>query len=69
MPDWVEMFSMNTPLAEIFVRGTVMYLAIFAMMRIIGKREAGAHSLSDLLVIVRVAEAAAHGMARGERNH
>jgi uncharacterized membrane protein YcaP (DUF421 family) len=33
------------------------------MMRVTGKREGGAHSLSDLLVVVLVAEAAAHGMA------
>jgi uncharacterized membrane protein YcaP (DUF421 family) len=44
-----------------------MFLAIFAMMRITGKREAGAHSLTDLLVVVLVAEAAAHGMAGESR--
>ncbi|HEX6575124.1 MAG TPA: YetF domain-containing protein [Gemmatimonadaceae bacterium] len=58
-----DIFRLNTPLAEIFIRGSVMYLAIFFLMRVIGKRESGAHSLTDLLVIVLVAEAAAHGMA------
>src|SRR3712207_3334968 len=37
------------------------------MMRVTGKREAGAHSLTDLLVVVLVAEAAAHGMAGDSR--
>jgi len=67
MPDWGELFRPSAPLAEILVRGTVMFLALFAMMRVVGKREAGAHSLTDLLVVVLVAEAAAHGMAGESR--
>jgi len=67
MPDWSEVFSPSTPILEIFVRGTVMYLAIFFIMRIAGKREGGVHSLSDLLVVVLVAEAAANGMAGDAR--
>ena len=63
MTEWGEVFRPSAPIAEIFVRGTVMFLAIFAMMRVAGQREAGAHSLTDLLVVVLVAEAAAHGMA------
>ena len=63
MPEWGEIFRPSTPIAEIVVRGTVMFLAIFAMMRISGQRESGVHSLTDLLVVVLVAEAAAHGMA------
>src|SRR3712207_9413663 len=58
---------LSAPVAEILIRGTVMFLALFAMMRVTGKREAGAHSLTDLLVVVLVAEAAAHGMAGDSR--
>jgi len=67
MPDWGELFRLSAPVAEILIRGTVMFLALFAMMRVVGKREAGAHSLTDLLVVVLVAEAAAHGMAGESR--
>lgn len=63
MPHWADVFSLSTPILEILVRGTVMFLAIFTLMRVTGKREAGAHSITDLLVVVLVAEAAAHGMA------
>jgi uncharacterized membrane protein YcaP (DUF421 family) len=63
LPNWGDVFLPSTPVAEIFVRGTVMFLVIYALMRVAGKREGGAHSLSDLLVVVLVAEAAAHGMA------
>jgi uncharacterized membrane protein YcaP (DUF421 family) len=67
VPDWGELFRLQTPVAEIVVRGTVMFLSIFALMRVTGKREAGGHSLTDLLVVVLVAEAAAHGMAGESR--
>src|SRR3712207_3990170 len=63
MLNWADVFLPSTPIAEILVRGTVMFLAIYALMRVTGKRESGGHSLSDLLVVVLVAEAAAHGMA------
>jgi uncharacterized membrane protein YcaP (DUF421 family) len=63
MPTWGEIFSPSAPIVETFVRGTVMFLAIFTLMRVTGQREGGVHSLSDLLVVVLVAEAAAHGMA------
>ena len=63
MPDWGELFRLSTPVAEIFVRGTVIFLAVFALLRVVGKREAGAYSLIDLLVVVLISEAASHGMA------
>jgi uncharacterized membrane protein YcaP (DUF421 family) len=67
MPEWGELFRPSTPIAQILVRGTVMFLAIFAMMRVAGQRESGVHSLTDLLVVVLVAEAAAHGMSGDAR--
>ena len=63
MSNWGDVFLPSTPIAEILVRGTVMFLVIYALMRVTGKRESGAHSLSDLLVVVLVAQAAAPGMA------
>ncbi|WP_224242440.1 hypothetical protein [Hyalangium gracile] len=62
MMDWAEIFRFSVPVGETLLRGTVMFLAIYAIARVAGKREAGAHSLTDLLVVVLVAEAAAHGM-------
>lgn len=67
MNNWEEIFSPSVPVAETLVRGTVMFLAIYVLMRVTGKREGGAHSLSDLMVVVLVAEAAAHGMAGESR--
>ena len=49
MADWGEIFAFTAPPGETIARGTVMFLALFAMMRLVGKREGGAHSLTDLL--------------------
>lgn len=63
MADWGEIFLPSAPVLETVVRGTVMFLVIYGLMRVAGRREGGAHSLSDLLVVVLVAQAAAHGLA------
>lgn len=62
MLDWSEVFGPGRPVVELVVRGSVMFLVLFVLLRLVGKREAGAHSLTDLLVVVLVAQAAAHGM-------
>lgn len=62
MPDWGEVFRPSTPILEIVVRGSAMFLSLYVLMRVVGKREGGAHALTDLLVVVLIAEAAAHGM-------
>lgn len=53
----------QTPFLEIVIRGTVMYLALFTLLRFIVKREAGSLAVTDLLVIVLIADAAQNGMA------
>jgi uncharacterized membrane protein YcaP (DUF421 family) len=60
--NWEEMFVPQVGLLEIFLRGTIMYLAMFVMLRIF-RRQAGSFSLADLLVIVIIADASQHGMA------
>jgi len=61
--DWGRLFVPDTPLLEIFLRGTVMYLALFALLRFVLRREAGALGITDLLVIVLIADAAQNGLA------
>ncbi|WP_221449969.1 DUF421 domain-containing protein [Micromonospora polyrhachis] len=45
------------------VRGSIMYLAIFFLLRVLLKRESGTTGVTDLLVIVLIADAAQNGMA------
>ncbi len=56
MPDWRALFVPEHSLLEIALRGTVMYLALFLIMRFVMQRQAGAVSLADLLVIVLIAD-------------
>jgi uncharacterized membrane protein YcaP (DUF421 family) len=61
--DWNAIFALDTPILEIFVRGTVTYLALFALLRTVLKREAGTVGITDLLVVVLLADAIQNGMS------
>ena len=49
-------------IGEIFLRGTIIYLFLFFLLRML-RREAGAISISDLLVVVLIADAAQNARA------
>lgn len=59
--DEVVLFTIN-PL-ELIVRGTLMYLGTFVLLRVVMRREMGGLSVSDLIVVVFIADAAQNGMA------
>ncbi len=61
--DWQKMFALDTSILEIVIRGTAVYLALFALLRFVVKREAGTVGIADLLVIVVIADAAQNAMA------
>jgi uncharacterized membrane protein YcaP (DUF421 family) len=61
--DWASVFTSDTPWVEIVVRGTVVYLSLLLLLRVVLKRQAGAVSLTDLLLIVLIADAAQNAMA------
>jgi uncharacterized membrane protein YcaP (DUF421 family) len=60
--DWHAMFVPSGNVLELIVRGSAMYLLILAGFRIF-RRDAGSLSVSDLLVVVLIADAAQNGMA------
>jgi uncharacterized membrane protein YcaP (DUF421 family) len=60
--DWGAVVAVDTPLTEIIVRGSLTYLGIFAFLRLF-KREAGSVGITDLLVLVLIADAAQNAMA------
>lgn len=61
--DWQGIFTLDTPLLEIFIRGTIVYWVLFLLLRFVLKRQAGSIGLSDLLVIVLIADASQNAMA------
>lgn len=56
------MFIPSVSIGEIFLRGTIVYLFLFIVFRLL-RREAGALGISDLLVVVLIADAAQNAMA------
>jgi uncharacterized membrane protein YcaP (DUF421 family) len=61
--DWYHVFVPSTPLLEIVVRGTLTYLGLFVLLRVILKRQSGNVSVSDILVLVLISDAAQNAMA------
>ncbi len=59
--DWNEVVLPSTALVGLIVRGSVMYLALGLLIRVVGQRESGGLGLTDILVVVLVAEAAGAG--------
>jgi uncharacterized membrane protein YcaP (DUF421 family) len=60
--DWRSIFLPSVGVAEIFLRGTVVYLFLFFILRLL-RREAGAIGISDLLLVVLIADAAQNAMS------
>jgi len=60
--DWQSMFVPTESILEIVIRGTIMYLAMYFLLRIF-RRQSGSVGIADLLVIVVIADAAQNGMA------
>jgi len=61
--NWHEVFVPHTPLLEIFVRGTLVYLILFLLLRVLLKRESGTLGITDTLLIVLIADASQNAMA------
>ena len=60
---WSELFIPDTPLLESFIRGTIVYIAIFFLVRLIPNRQMGGVGMNDMLLIVLVASAATNSLA------
>lgn len=61
--DWSEIFGISTSPLELIVRGTAMYLFLFALFRVIIRRRVGSVGMADILVLVIIADAAQNGMS------
>ena len=66
--DWGELFIPYHSVAEMLVRGTIMYLALFLILRFLMKRQAGSIGIADILVIVIIADAAQNAFAKEYRS-
>jgi uncharacterized membrane protein YcaP (DUF421 family) len=62
--NWYSVFVPAIGLAEIVVRGSLMYLGLFVILRFMARRQAGHFGPADLLVIVLIADAAQNGLGK-----
>jgi uncharacterized membrane protein YcaP (DUF421 family) len=65
MIDWEKIFYPETPILEILIRGSLTYLIIFILLRIILRRESGQLGMADMLVLVLLSDASQNAMAGG----
>lgn len=65
--DWNAVFWPSSSLLEIILRGTLVYLFLFIVLRFL-RRSAGAIGISDLLVVVVIADAAQNAMGSEYRS-
>jgi uncharacterized membrane protein YcaP (DUF421 family) len=56
--NWHDVLVPDTPLLEIFVRGTIVYLAIFVLLRFVLTRQSGNVGVTDLLVTISLYQTA-----------
>ena len=66
--DWKSIFTLDVPLLEIILRGSVIYISLFVLLRVVLKRQTGSLRMSDLLLITLIADASQNAMAAEYRS-
>ncbi|GAA1134109.1 DUF421 domain-containing protein [Citricoccus alkalitolerans] len=62
MLDWSAFLELSLPVGELLVRGTITFLGLMLLLRLVGQRESGGLGMTDLLVIILIADAASAGL-------
>lgn len=53
---WVEIWALETPVAELLVRAAVLYFGILLLLRVMPRRTGGELGTMDLVMILLVTE-------------
>jgi uncharacterized membrane protein YcaP (DUF421 family) len=61
--EWSELFGLSVSPLEMIVRGTAMYWFLFLLFRLVVRRRVGAVGISDILLLVIIADAAQNAMS------
>lgn len=65
---WDELLIPTHSVAEMILRGTVMYLCLFLILRFVMLRQSSTIAIADILVIVVIADAAQNAFAHEYRS-
>ena len=60
---WDQLFIFTVSPLELFIRGTIVYLLVFVLMRVF-RREPGTVGIADLLMVVLIADASQNAMSK-----
>ena len=60
--EWDKLFVFTTSPLELFIRGSIIYVFILVLMRVL-RREPGTVGIADLLMVVLIADASQNAMA------
>jgi uncharacterized membrane protein YcaP (DUF421 family) len=61
--EWSELFGLSVSPLEMIVRGTAMYWFLFLLFRAVIRRRVGAVGISDILLLVIIADASQNAMS------
>ena len=61
--DWRSIFIPDVPLAEMFLRGSITYISLFVLLRVVLKRQTGSIGITDILLFTLIADAAQNAMS------
>jgi uncharacterized membrane protein YcaP (DUF421 family) len=61
--EWQALFGLSVSPLEMLVRGSAMYWFLFLLFRFVVRRRVGAVGISDMLLLVIIADAAQNAMA------
>jgi len=65
---WHEIFAVHVAPLELMVRGTLIYWFLFLVFRFVMRRDVGSMAVSDILLLVIIADAAQNAMAAEYRS-
>jgi uncharacterized membrane protein YcaP (DUF421 family) len=61
--DWTELFAFHMSPLELFVRGSIIYWFLLLVFRFLMRRDMGSMAISDILLLVIIADASQNAMA------
>ena len=61
--DWQKAFTPDVSILETVIRGSIVYLVLIVLLRVVLSSKAGNIAMTDLLVIVLIADATQNAMA------
>lgn len=64
--DLATVFQIETSVLELIIRGSVLYLGILFLFRVLPRRTGGELAMMDLIFVLLIAEAATHSMGSYE---